>query len=60
MLSLTQGTKANSEVILPFKTTSYSDIKDQETGGIAACTLRNFPNLILHCIEWAKPKFQAR
>jgi ubiquitin-activating enzyme E1 len=58
MESGTQGTKANSEVILPYKTTSYSDIKDQETGGIAACTLRNFPNLILHCIEWAKPKFQ--
>ncbi len=54
----TQGTKANSEVILPFKTKSYSDVKDQETGGIAACTLRSFPNLILHCIEWAKPKFQ--
>jgi len=58
MESGTQGTKANSEVILPHKTKSYSDIKDQETGGIAACTLRNFPNLIVHCIEWAKPKFQ--
>lgn len=58
MESGTQGTKANSEVILPFKTKSYSDIKDQETGGIAACTLNSFPNLILHCIEWAKPKFK--
>lgn len=53
----TQGTKANTEIILPFKTRSYSDTKDPETKEIAACTLRNFPNLIVHCIEWAKPKF---
>eukprot|EP00455_Lapot_gusevi_P024090 TRINITY_DN24_c0_g1_i5.p1 TRINITY_DN24_c0_g1~~TRINITY_DN24_c0_g1_i5.p1 ORF type:complete len:1100 (-),score=574.74 TRINITY_DN24_c0_g1_i5:196-3444(-) len=54
----TQGTKANSEIILPHATTSYSDHKEQETGGIAACTLRNFPHLIEHCIEWARPQFE--
>lgn len=54
----TQGTKANSEVILPKQTTSYADHKEQETGGIPMCTLQNFPHLIEHCIEWARPQFE--
>jgi ubiquitin-activating enzyme E1 len=54
----TLGTKANSEVIIPFKTRSYSDSKDAEEGeSIPMCTLRNFPHLIEHCIEWARAQF---
>jgi ubiquitin-activating enzyme E1 len=53
----TEGTKTNSEIIIPFKTSTYNDGKDMETGGIAQCTLRNFPSTIIHCIEWAKPLF---
>jgi len=53
----TQGTAGSTDVVLPFKTTSYQDGEIAETGGIAACTLKNFPNEILHCIEWARPQF---
>eukprot|EP01125_Pyxidicula_operculata_P003291 TRINITY_DN1387_c1_g1_i1.p1 TRINITY_DN1387_c1_g1~~TRINITY_DN1387_c1_g1_i1.p1 ORF type:complete len:1128 (-),score=342.35 TRINITY_DN1387_c1_g1_i1:272-3655(-) len=54
----TLGTKANSEIILPFKTKSYSDHeKIDEDEAIPMCTLRNFPHLIEHCIEWARAIF---
>jgi len=53
----TLGTKANAQVILPHKTESYSDTQDPEEDGIPMCTLRNFPNKIEHCIEWARAEF---
>jgi len=54
----TLGTQANSVVCLPFKTPSYSEgAVAGENQGIAQCTLRNFPHLDIHCIEWAKEKF---
>eukprot|EP00463_Aulacantha_scolymantha_P000855 TRINITY_DN156_c0_g1_i3.p1 TRINITY_DN156_c0_g1~~TRINITY_DN156_c0_g1_i3.p1 ORF type:complete len:669 (-),score=159.38 TRINITY_DN156_c0_g1_i3:9-2015(-) len=54
----TLGTQANNVVILPHKTPSYSEgVTSGEGQGIAACTLRNFPSLIVHCIEWAREKF---
>ena len=52
----TTGTKSNSEVILPFRTNSYNDGVDPPEVGIAMCTLRSFPFLPLHCIEFAKQK----
>ena len=55
----TEGTKANSELIIPFQTSSFSE-NDQEApegNGIPMCTLRNFPHLIDHCIEWARAHF---
>lgn len=53
----TQGTKCNSEVIIPYKTKSYNDGEEQETEGIPMCTLQNFPYLPVHCIEWARSSF---
>eukprot|EP00488_Nonionellina_sp_1-RS-2012_P001073 TRINITY_DN1699_c0_g1_i1.p1 TRINITY_DN1699_c0_g1~~TRINITY_DN1699_c0_g1_i1.p1 ORF type:complete len:173 (-),score=36.44 TRINITY_DN1699_c0_g1_i1:465-914(-) len=53
----TQGTKCNSETIIPFKTKSYNDGEEQETEGIPMCTLQNFPYLPVHCIEWARSSF---
>jgi len=53
----TLGTKANAQVILPHKTESYSDTQDPEDDGIPMCTLRNFPNKVEHCIEWARAEF---
>jgi ubiquitin-activating enzyme E1 len=55
----TEGTKANSSVHIPHQTLTYSDTPVQETGKIAACTLRNFPHLDVHCIEWARPRFES-
>eukprot|EP00043_Microstomoeca_roanoka_P005478 m.55979 g.55979 ORF g.55979 m.55979 type:complete len:1262 (-) comp12981_c0_seq1:328-4113(-) len=54
----TMGTGANVDVIVPHLTNSYGDGGDAEAGGgIPMCTLRNFPHLIDHCIEWARAKF---
>lgn len=53
----TQGTKCNSEVIIPYKTKTYNDGEEQETEGIPMCTLQNFPYLPVHCIEWARSSF---
>eukprot|EP00007_Cunea_sp_BSH-02190019_P005688 CAMPEP_0174236942 /NCGR_PEP_ID=MMETSP0417-20130205/6347_1 /TAXON_ID=242541 /ORGANISM="Mayorella sp, Strain BSH-02190019" /LENGTH=1117 /DNA_ID=CAMNT_0015315645 /DNA_START=21 /DNA_END=3374 /DNA_ORIENTATION=+ len=54
----TLGTKANSEIIVPHKTQCYRDNPDTEDkDSIPMCTLRNFPNIIEHCIEWARAQF---
>ena len=55
----TLGTKCNHEVILPYRTSSYNDGKesDENENQIAMCTLRSFPYLPLHCIEFAKQSY---
>ncbi|CEG42526.1 ubiquitin-activating enzyme e1 [Plasmopara halstedii] len=55
----TLGTKCNVQVVIPHKTQSYADgPKDAEGDGIPMCTLRNFPSLIEHCIEWSRAQFE--
>ena len=54
----TEGTKANSQIIIPYKTKSYNDTHTSEKReNIPMCTLRLFPSNIQQCIEWAKDKF---
>jgi len=55
----TEGTKCNSSIHLPGQTPPYSDGHSATApeGNIPACTLKNFPHLIIHCIEWARPRF---
>mmetsp|Transcript_30378 Transcript_30378/g.34627 ORF Transcript_30378/g.34627 Transcript_30378/m.34627 type:complete len:908 (+) Transcript_30378:178-2901(+) len=55
----TLGTKCNHEVILPFRTSTYNDgnENDEDENQIAMCTLRSFPYLPLHCIEFAKQSY---
>jgi len=56
--SATMGTGANVDVVVPGKTKSYGEGgRPSEQGGIPMCTLRNFPHLIEHCIEWARSMF---
>ena len=57
----TLGTIANSQVIIPYKTIKYSEPEkeDDEQERIAMCTLRNYPTLITHCIEWARDLFEG-
>jgi ubiquitin-activating enzyme E1 len=55
----TMGTGANVDVIVPHMTTSYTDGgAAEEGGGVPMCTLRNFPHLIDHCIEWSRAQFE--
>ena len=54
----TLGTLAQSQIIIPYKTITY---KDKAPSGVVKtipqCTLRHFPSLIEHCIEWSKDSF---
>lgn len=59
MESGTLGTKANTQVVAPSLTESYSDSQDPPEDSIPMCTLRNFPHAIEHCIEWARDLFQG-
>lgn len=55
----TMGTGGNVDTIVPFKTTTYSEGgKAADGGGVPMCTLRNFPHITDHCIEWARDQFE--
>lgn len=55
----TLGTKSNSDVFLPSLTKSYNDGTESDANEtqIAMCTLRSFPYMPLHCIEFAKQSY---
>jgi len=55
----TLGTKCNSQIIIPHQTESYNDSQDPEEEGIPLCTLKNFPYLIEHTIQWARDLFEG-
>ncbi|KAI9690628.1 MAG: SPS-sensor component ptr3 [Bogoriella megaspora] len=55
----TLGTKANSQVVLPMITESYSSSQDPPEQSFPMCTLRSFPNRIEHTIAWAKDLFHT-
>jgi len=56
----TKGLSGSSMVILPNQTKSYNDLElgdDKQT--VANCTLKRFPHLPEHCIEWARSMFES-
>ena len=54
----TLGPKGHVQVILPYKTESYTSQQDpDDTFSIPHCTLKMFPEETLHCVEWALDKF---
>ncbi|TXT08346.1 uncharacterized protein COLE_05270 [Cutaneotrichosporon oleaginosum] len=55
----TLGTKANTQVVIPFMTESYSSSQDPPEKSIPSCTVKNFPNAIEHTIQWAREAFDA-
>jgi ubiquitin-activating enzyme E1 len=55
----TLGTKGNTQVILPFKTESYSSSQDPPEQSFPMCTLKSFPNKIEHTIAWARELFEG-
>ena len=56
----TLGTQAQSQIIIPFKSITYKDrAPSGVTKEIPQCTLRHFPSLIQHCIEWSKDSFHG-
>lgn len=53
----TLGSKCNSQIIIPHKTATYSEIIDVEEKSIPMCTIKSFPNKIEHCVEWGLETF---
>ena len=49
----TQGSKCNTQTIIPHKTATYSEIIDLDDSSIPMCTIKSFPNKTEHCVEWA-------
>lgn len=55
----TLGSQGHCQVIIPHFTENYGQSKDQQDiQVIPYCTLRNFPEDVNHCLEWAKDKFE--
>lgn len=55
----TMGTGGNIDTVCPFKTRTFAEGGNAaEGGGVPMCTLRNFPHLTDHCIEWARDQFE--
>ena len=55
----TLGPKGHVQVVVPNKTESYGSQADPEnTTDIPQCTLKMFPEETLHCVEWARDKFE--
>ncbi len=55
----TLGPKGHVQIVLPgYKTESYATQADPEDNTeIPHCTLKMFPEEVLHCVEWAKDLF---
>lgn len=53
----TQGVNASSSLIIPNMTGCYNDIKRSAKKEIPQCTLKYYPLTNVHCIEYAKQKF---
>ena len=47
----TLGTKANTQVVIPHVSESYSSSQDPPEKETPSCTIKNFPNAIQHTIE---------
>uniref|UniRef100_A0A3B4BJG6 Ubiquitin-like modifier-activating enzyme 6 n=1 Tax=Periophthalmus magnuspinnatus TaxID=409849 RepID=A0A3B4BJG6_9GOBI len=52
----TMGTKGHTEIILPNLTESYNSHRDPPEEEIPFCTLKSFPSVIEHTIQWARDK----
>lgn len=55
----TLGTKGNTQTVVPFMTESYGSTTDPQEKEIPVCTLKNFPYLIEHCIQYARDLFEG-
>ncbi|KAG8852374.1 hypothetical protein FRB96_008720 [Tulasnella sp. 330] len=53
----TLGTKGNTQVIVPHLTESYASSQDPPEKETPSCTVKNFPNIIQHTIEWSRKRF---
>ncbi len=55
----TLGSKGNVQVVVPFQSESYGSSVDPQEQAIPVCTLKNFPYLISHTIQWGRDLFEG-
>ncbi|MBN3310244.1 ubiquitin-like modifier-activating enzyme 6 [Amia ocellicauda] len=55
----TMGTKGHTEIIVPNLTESYNSHRDPPEEEVPFCTLKSFPAVIEHTIQWARDKFES-
>ena len=55
----TSGTKGNTQVVLPGVSESYASSSDPPEPTIPVCTLKSFPYLIEHTLQWARDIFEG-
>ena len=55
----TLGTKGNTQVVIPHVTENYGTTRDPPEKSIPVCTLKNFPNMIQHTLQWARDWFEG-
>lgn len=55
----TLGSKGNTQIIVPFLTESYGSTQDPPEQSVPVCTLKNFPYLIEHTIQYARDLFEG-
>ncbi|EDO38775.1 predicted protein [Nematostella vectensis] len=55
----TMGAKGHVQVIVPHLTESYTSQRDPVDQEVPYCTLKSFPAIIEHCIQWARDKFES-
>ncbi len=54
----TQGTKGNTQAVIPYLTETYSNSNDPiDEKSFPVCTIKSFPNQIQHTIHWALEHF---
>lgn len=54
----TLGTKGHTQIVVPKLTENYGASRDPPEKSIPLCTLKHFPNLIEHTIQWAREWFE--
>ncbi|OAG29325.1 ubiquitin-activating enzyme E1 [Nematocida displodere] len=55
----TLGAKGHTQVVIPHTTEHYGSATDPQEKSIPLCTIRNFPHLPVHCVEWALAEFKT-
>ena len=55
----TLGTKGNTQIVVPKLTENYGATRDPPEKSIPVCTLKNFPNMIQHTLQWARDYFEG-
>eukprot|EP00921_Rhytidocystis_pertsovi_P024098 GHVQ01038698.1.p1 GENE.GHVQ01038698.1~~GHVQ01038698.1.p1 ORF type:complete len:1312 (+),score=137.52 GHVQ01038698.1:60-3995(+) len=54
----TAGTKGNVQVVVPGLSESYASSVDPPEDSIPLCTVKHFPTMIEHTVQWARDIFQ--